>query len=253
MMIGSRLATIAAAAALCGCGSVASAAALPSQRLTPPSTVVLPTATATPTPKPVPLPRVAIVLHGLNSTVATFEGTDPGRSLLAGLRAQGWRVVVPEEPYASNPPAIRADISRDGGVSYRARWDAQVARLLRQIGPAAEIAVVGISWGGLHAFMAACDFPEISLFVVHMPVVRAANLTEFRGLLLPGLDVTRCAPHLSRLHGQMSYGTIDYRVGVAPSVALGRAIASATVRVIPEHEDHSTTAADVRMMLTATT
>lgn len=197
------------------------------------------------------LPRLAVVLHGLNSNVHVFSTTDPGLSLIRGLRAQGWEVIVPEEPYASDDAFVRADIRGDGGFGYRNRWDATFAADVLAVGSVSEIMVVGISWGGLLAFMAACDDSAVTALVVHMPVVKASNLTELSGLSLPGLNLSACVPRLCALTGQLSYGTLDTRVGVAPSVALGRMISSRTMRVIAEREGHSTTAADVALMLSS--
>jgi hypothetical protein len=40
------------------------------------------------------LPRLAVVLHGFNINVQVFSTTDPGLSLIRGLRAQGWKWVA---------------------------------------------------------------------------------------------------------------------------------------------------------------
>jgi hypothetical protein len=54
------------------------------------------------------------------------------------------------------------------------------------------------------------------------------------------------------MRGEMSYGTLDTRVGVGPSQALADSIVSPTMSVIREAEGHETTAADVATMLAAT-
>lgn len=212
-----------------------------------------PTVTARPPIVEAANENVAIVLHGLNSTVAIFSSTQPGIGLIAGLTAQGWRVIVPEEPYGSVPALIKPALA-DGGVAYRAAWDADFAAILVANGvPAdANIMVVGISWGGLHALLAACDNPEVSELVVHDPVVQASSLTEFAGMSLPGLSVTNCAARFASMRGEMSYGTVDTRVGLGPSQALAGAIKSSTMQIVREVEAHETTAADVTMILAST-
>ena len=54
------------------------------------------------------------------------------------------------------------------------------------------------------------------------------------------------------MRGEMSYGTLDTRVGVGSSQALADSIVSPTMSVIREAEGHETTAADVATMLAAT-
>jgi pimeloyl-ACP methyl ester carboxylesterase len=197
--------------------------------------------------------NVAVVLHGLSSTVLSFSSTEPGSGLIAGLRAQGWYVIVPEEPYRTVPALIKPALA-DGGYAYRAAWDADFAGILavNEVPSNANLMVVGISWGGLHALMAACDDTAVSEVVVHDPVVDASNLAEFAGMSLPGLSVTSCAKRFASMRGEMSYGTLDTRVGVAPSQALAESIVSPTMSVVREVEGHETTAADVATMLVST-
>jgi pimeloyl-ACP methyl ester carboxylesterase len=197
--------------------------------------------------------NVAVVLHGLDSTVAIFSSTEPGSGLIAQLTAQGWFVIVPEEPYDSIPSLIRPALA-DGGIAYRAAWGAEFASILvsNRVPANANLLVVGISWGGLHALLAACDNPAVSEVVVHDPVVEASSLAEFAGMSLPGLSVSSCAHRLAAMRGQMSYGTLDIRVGLGPSQQLAEAIASKSMSVIREVEGHQTTTADVTMMLRST-
>jgi pimeloyl-ACP methyl ester carboxylesterase len=216
-------------------------AAVPASRLTsvPP-----------PTASPAPLPRLAVVLHGFASTAHIFATTQPGLSLIEGLEAQGWKVIVPEEPFNSDPARVRVELYK-GGVQYRKLWDTMFRHDLMAAGPFSTVMVVGISWGGLHALIAACDNPIVSALVVHDPVVDAANLTELSGLSLPGLSLQGCTGRLSTLKGEMSYATKDTIVGVAPSVALANAIASPTMSTVAELQPHETTNDDVMLMLNA--
>jgi dienelactone hydrolase len=200
-----------------------------------------------------PRENVAVVLHGLNSTAAIFSSTEPGRSLISGLTAQGWVVIVPEEPYASVPALIKPALA-GGGVAYRAAWDPDFASILaaNHVQANANIMVVGISWGGLHALLAACDNTAVSEVVVHDPVVQASSLTEFAGMSLPGLNLSGCAKRFASMRGEMSYGSLDTRVGVGPSQALAKAMMSRSMKIVRETAGHSTTAADVTMILAAT-
>lgn len=192
-----------------------------------------------------------ILLHGLSGdrSIAT---TPPVDAMRRELVAHGWQVVVPSLPYdlgVGQAPAVRHAVRGDGGAAYAARWHRRFARLVawaeRHHGHAHRLIVGGISWGGLHALRAACEFPEIDGYFAHEPALDPNVLTEFAGvdvrhLMLPA----GCTKRLAAMRGYLSYGTADTRVGtdaVRSLIARLRAAhAHLTTRVYPGL-DHSTT------------
>jgi dienelactone hydrolase len=161
------------------------------------------------------------LFHGLNGN-RTFVHEPAFRPLLAGLRARGWQVVVPDLPYdgrlTHQARAVRHAL-RSGGMTYRATWTRYVSRLItaaeKRYGTTSRVMVGGVSWGGFHALMAACNDPRVTGYFAQTPVVDPRSLIEFSALPLADLTPWSggCAQRLAAIPGYISWGGRDTRVG----------------------------------------
>jgi pimeloyl-ACP methyl ester carboxylesterase len=188
------------------------------------------------------------------TTTSAMWDTAPYQAMRDGLAADGWQVVTIDLPYASelNPTLpgsmnqqLAADVKADPGhgAAYNQRWLASFAATLERTGPAARTIVVGVSWGGYNALLAACHNPTVNGYLVHEPVADPSLLSEFTGIDSSGLTLDGCAAALKSRPGAVGYGELDSRVGWKPAAAFAAA-AGATVFDWPLLA-HETTAATV--------
>lgn len=198
----------------------------------------------------------AILLHGFTGD-HTFYEQAPANTLLQGLRAQGYRVIVPDLPYSGpeQGPNTRARITQDadGGLSYTRQWRNTFRRLKRwtdkRYGHLPTI-VGGISWGGWHAMQAACAMPSISGWFAISPVVDPGYLGELAGTDTGRMALGPCATRLRARAGSLSYGDQDTRVGVLPQRRLGALLRGRSVHVkCYPGLDHTTTPAAIERAL----
>ena len=170
-----------------------------------------------------------IVLGGLGDEhAAQFARREPYGDFFADLASRGIEVVIPNLPDSGPGMATRlAAIPQSQVAAYRADWDRRVRTLVadvRRRNGDVPIGVVGISWGGLHALLAACDVHDFTAVAVHAPVTRPSILTEFSSGSLDALDPTRC-----RYDEPMwvSWGTRDARVGWRGTARLAARVGAA--------------------------
>jgi len=131
------------------------------------------------------------------------------RPLVDRLLADGSQVVLMDSP------KTRARFFDDGGAAYcRAliRWVEDTDRRLDEEHPASRKAMMGISFGGYQALMAAARLPWVDAYVALSPVTRIQALGEFWFT-----DNDRCSPfgdadRLKPKPGLITYGTAESRV-----------------------------------------
>lgn len=163
-----------------------------------------------------------ILLHGLNGTPATML-TDPYDKLTYAL-SRRYQVIVAHEPYdtlaiqSDGDQSLFGSNRRAHGYGYRLRWLSHFRQLVawadHRYGPK-RLVVAGISWGGMHAMLAACYDPQVLAFAVSSPVVNPDTLTEFSSDALSALNLNLngCAHRLNGKHGFIGWGDADTRVG----------------------------------------
>ena len=168
-------------------------------------------------------PARVILLHGLDGTPQTML-TQPYVQLVRML-ARRYQVIIPDEPFdlaTVQANGAQAWFGHYGtGSGYRIMWLQQFRRVVawadRRYGQK-RLMVAGISWGGMHAMLAACYDHDVAAYAVSSPVVDPDQLTEFSTDALTALNpnLNGCAPRLNALPGFVGWGDADTRVGDAP-------------------------------------
>ena len=202
--------------------------------LTPASTV--PAAGCTPTfsssvvyhaPTGTPSGKRLYLWPGLNSPVTQWEEATTLAPFIAGLRAAGHSVVL------ASLPTAQACFFDNGGWQYRELFNTHLNAIMDATegtyGSAEENVAGGISFGGLHAMLAASSNGRISAWWALKPVTRIDALTE-----LPSVgDVKRfnpqfLAPELSMKPGWIGWDAGDTRVNGPLTAALATQLPAET-------------------------
>jgi len=167
----------------------------------------------TPTPEAARHPGTMVVYHGLGTTAAEFTATEPYASLIDGLEAQGWDVIVPAYPSEAVGDAMAANILAADPAALRDAWVNQYDHLALH-GP---VYLLGISWGGLVATNIATHANHTpDGLVLHLPALDPNYLTEFATVDMSALT------DLAGFHGTayVSWATDDTRVGYSTAAAM---------------------------------
>ena len=162
--------------------------------------------------------------HGLNGHPSTFFSSAPFDSLLSGLLADGWQVVIPGEMYsgASQATSSQSVFTGDGtkGASFRAAVLALHLQTKKYVDavhgppPGSLDVLLGISWGGLMVELLAGSGVPFRALLSHVAASNPSYMTEFSGDDLTSLQPSpRALPN--RRPVWISYSTSDTRVGYA--------------------------------------
>jgi len=156
-----------------------------------------------------------VLFHGLRHPIEEFVRTEPYRTLIRRLTADGWDVTVPELPErGSDVTGLRAAISEDGYVE-------DFLATYRSLPATERRVVVGISWGGMHALEVACRDHTLTGWAALIPAVDPRDVTEFADVApAASLDLAACgAP---RTPGVIEYGHSDDRAPWSSAAHLAR-------------------------------
>ena len=160
------------------------------------------------------------LIHGLPGYLNYWDA--PSRQpLLDALLLNGAQVVVLKLPDAQQA------YFGDGGATYCRAFDAwfdnMTQAIEKQYGEARQY-TVGVSYGGLHAMLAA-EHPQIAGWVAISPVTDISRLAEFR---FQSNDKCRADPRVvGSKPGLMIFGRSDQRVGTDLMEAEARRIREA--------------------------
>jgi hypothetical protein len=147
--------------------------------------------------------RRVYLFPGLDVNVSADFGSGPLKEMVDRLR--GWGADVVLLPL----PAPRACMFADGGARYRERFAAAVFAMTDG---SRENIVGGVSYGGLHAMMAAATSDRFAGWFALLPVTRLDALAEFPGLDVPQFNPLNETAALGLLPGFLEWGTADDRV-----------------------------------------
>jgi hypothetical protein len=185
------------------------------------------------------------LFHGYNSPGMWTSSTP--LDLVNGLKADGHEVVLPVLPDG------QTCFFANGGWQYREQFIAALNTIKASVetahGPATKNIVGGISYGGLHAMMAAASTGHFTGWFAHLPVTRVDALTELSGVgdakrFNPFFDVGS----LKDTNGFITWGTADTRVNYLLTVALASQMGSVIGQPYPgqDHYTNATNVADMR-------
>jgi hypothetical protein len=194
-------------------------------------------------PTGTPSGKRVYLFHGYNSPGMWASGIP--LDFVNGLRADGHEVVLPVLPDG------QTCFFTNGGWQYREQFVAALNAIKASVetshGPATNI-VGGISYGGLHAMMAAASTGHFAGWFAHLPVTRVDALTELSGAgdakrFNPFFDVAS----LKDTNGFITWGTADTRVNYLLTISLASQMGTVTQQPYPG-QDHSTNAQNVSDM-----
>lgn len=172
--------------------------------------------------------RRVYLFPGLDVNVSADFGEGPLKEMVNRLRAGADVVLVPL-------PVPTACIFDHGGERYRQRFTATLRALVIAMDAAhgARLNIAGgVSYGGLHAMMAAATVDRFSGWFAMLPVVRLDALAEFPDLDVPRFNPLNEAAALSRLPGFLTWGTADDRVNWHLTAQLADRIMGENIHVI---------------------
>ena len=185
------------------------------------------------------------LLHGLRAD-KEYWNEDPHSALTSGLLDQHFEVISADLPYA------KGVFFADGGAKYCQAvktWFADLrSRVDQDHGQAAREIIIGESWGGYNALIAAALTSEKPLDGVAAirPVVDISRLSEFWTRSNSGCDPLILAPRLSHLPVFLFWGENDMRVDERVTVNLVDRLRSVGAKKLTtefDQSDHTATAA----------
>jgi hypothetical protein len=161
------------------------------------------------------------MFHGLRADRSYWFQPDH-IALTKRLEADGFQLILLTLPYA------HADFfTDDDGKSYCDQFSAWFERMRatteKSLGFSNNESVVGASWGGWHALVAA-QHRGIQSYVAVNPVVDIARLSEFWMASNRSCDPVSGAMALAEKPGLLLWGTIDERVDFRKTVELAISI-----------------------------
>lgn len=133
------------------------------------------------------------------------------KGLVDSLANRGWQVVefdLPSQPIQNQ--------WADSGKAYRNAFLSKVRQAetwASETYGKADYSVGGISYGGLHALIAAEYLPEFTHYFAVLPVMKIGVLSEFTGREAPEFDATLRYLNLAEKRGYLAWNTSDERVG----------------------------------------
>lgn len=190
------------------------------------------------------------LIHGLGGHGHSFESSDTLRALKYGLVNNGYQVVTFTLPQPSR------EMFEDGGLEYRETYGRFVKLIDIYVGSkhgrAGKIIYGGVSFGGLHAFMAVALSKKVAGYFAIVPVTDPSALTEFAGLNTDHFNPLLELDKISSRPGFIIYGDSDARVNSGLTVRLihGLSINNANLRFEEvRNHGHETTAEIVDRVL----
>lgn len=156
------------------------------------------------------VPRARVFLFpGLRAGQEFWE-TAPFAEFVEQLLRDGNQVVIAGLPYA------QASFWKDGGEAYCRQFGGWLAETLRQIeqvhGTVSRQIAAGVSYGGMHAMIAAATLPEVEGFAAVSPVTDVGALNEFWWLTNDQCNPAAFAAGLAKKPGFVAYQDRDHRV-----------------------------------------
>lgn len=162
------------------------------------------------------------LFHGLRADRSYWQ-EPPRDQMIARLMANGFQIFAFDLPYA------RADFFKDGGTTYCSQflhWFRETRKkIATSFGAAREEIVIGESWGGLHALIAAAG-SDVQGYAALYPVVDISRLQEFWMVRNANCDPVAAASILANRNGFLSWGTADDRVDFRKTLDLANQIRS---------------------------
>lgn len=156
--------------------------------------------------------KTLVAFHGLNGTPDDLILNVNYIKLLNKYIGEGYRIILPQIPRSDK------EYWEDGGMQYRLQF-------LQKMQTLKPDAVLGVSYGGLHALMLAESFP-VEFWIAILPVIDIGALTEYIGEHAPEFIPT--AEKLCTV-GFLAWSDNDERVNFRLTEALASGLTSCTV------------------------
>jgi pimeloyl-ACP methyl ester carboxylesterase len=152
----------------------------------------------------------AFLIHGLGGHANTFNTSDKLRLLKDGMKDKGYQVVM-----FTLPDHEVYDLFSDGGERYRAAYTKFLRWIIADTASRhgrASVTFGGVSFGGLHAMMAAAINPNVDRYFCIKPVTDPAALTEFSAYTVDQFNPLLEIASLRQKRGYILYADDDTRV-----------------------------------------